>query len=101
MTSVSVSLRNRKPFAISSSRRTAKFSMMPLCTMANFPSSLIWGWALVSFGSPWVAQRVWPMPAVPGSVAPPWVFSSRLRIIPMVFSMWMTPSSSTAMPAES
>ena len=44
--------------------------MMPLCTTAIF---LFWetcGWEFVSFGSPCVAQRVWPMPSVPGRSAP-------------------------------
>ena len=39
--------------------------MMPLWTMAT--RSVAWGWALVSLGAPWVAQRVWPMPTLPGS----------------------------------
>ena len=26
------------------------------------------GWALVSLSTPWVAQRVWPMPMVPSTV---------------------------------
>ena len=39
--------------------------MMPLWTMAT--SSEKCGWALVSLGTPWVAQRVWPMPIVPSS----------------------------------
>ena len=38
---------------------------MPLCTTAT--RSLACGCALVSFGLPWVAQRVWPMPVVPVS----------------------------------
>ncbi len=38
--------------------------MMPLWTTAT-PSTKC-GWALVSFGTPWVAQRVWAMPVVPG-----------------------------------
>ena len=38
--------------------------MMPLCTTAMRPSASVCGWALVSFGSPWVAHLVWPMPMV-------------------------------------
>ena len=37
--------------------------MMPLCTTAS--RSVACGWALLSVGRPWVAQRVWPMPIVP------------------------------------
>ena len=37
--------------------------MMPLCTTAMRPAT--WGWALVSLGRPWVAQRVCPMPSLP------------------------------------
>lgn len=50
--------------ALSSSRSSAKFSMMPLWTMAIRPSQLVWGWALTTEGLPWVAQRVWPIPQV-------------------------------------
>ena len=57
-TSVSVSLVKACPAACSSSRRSAKFSMMPLCTTAMRPSQLVCGWALASLGRPWVAQRV-------------------------------------------
>ena len=35
------------------------------------PFSLTWGWALMSLGSPWVAQRVCPSPSVPWTVLPP------------------------------
>ena len=38
--------------------------MMPLWTSAS--RSVACGWALVSVGLPWVAQRVWPMPERPG-----------------------------------
>ena len=41
--------------------------MMPLWTTASL--SVACGWALVSFGLPWVAQRVWPMPMAPESGA--------------------------------
>ena len=48
-----------------SSRSSRKFSMMPLWTIAT--RSVACGCALTSFGPPWVAQRVWPMPMVPAS----------------------------------
>ena len=53
--------------------------MMPLCTTATSPER--WGWALVSLGRPWVAQRVWPMPRRPltGSLAS---FSARRLSLP-------------------
>ncbi len=38
--------------------------MMPLCTTAS--RSVACGCALFSVGLPWVAQRVWPMPASAG-----------------------------------
>ena len=53
------------PRAITSSRSARKFSMMPLWTTATGPRR--WGWALASVAAPWVAQRVWPMPACPVS----------------------------------
>ena len=63
MVSVSVSVAKTAPSASSSARSARKFSMMPLCTTATPPA---WcGWALRSEGWPWVAQRVWPMPAWP------------------------------------
>ncbi|MEJ2598052.1 MAG: hypothetical protein P8Z00_06935, partial [Anaerolineales bacterium] len=40
---------------------------MPLCTTTTSPVMPRWGWALRALGSPWVAQRVWPMPACPCS----------------------------------
>ena len=61
-TSLSVSVANLAPLASSSRRNSLKFSMMPLCTTAS--RSVACGCALVSFGRPWVAQRVWPMPIV-------------------------------------
>jgi hypothetical protein len=39
--------------------------MIPLWTTATGPD---WcGWAFFTLGSPWVAQRVWPIPALPAS----------------------------------
>ena len=69
MVSESVSVSNLRPRASIASRSSRKFSMMPLWTMATRPEAC--GWALVSLGWPWVAQRVWPMPtpAFSGSLA--------------------------------
>ena len=54
--------------AASSSRSSAKFSMMPLWTTAMRPSQLTCGCALAVEGRPWVAQRVWPIPQVESSL---------------------------------
>ena len=62
--SVSVSLTSLTPLADSASLSCSAFSMMPLCTTAIRPSVSVCGWALTSFGSPWVAHLVWPMPIV-------------------------------------
>ena len=62
--SVSVSLTSLTPRALSASLSCSAFSMMPLCTTAIRPSVSVCGWALTSFGSPWVAHLVWPMPIV-------------------------------------
>jgi hypothetical protein len=45
---------------------------MPLCTTTTSPVMPICGWALRALGSPWVAQRVCPMPIAPtrGDSAP-------------------------------
>ena len=40
--------------------------MIPLWTSTNSPEASVWGWALTSFGTPWVAQRVCPIPDLPG-----------------------------------
>ena len=48
----SVSLANSTPWASSSRRSVAKFSMMPLCTTANLPPASLCGWALRSVGRP-------------------------------------------------
>ena len=45
--------------------------MMPLCTTANLPPSLVCGCELTSLGAPCVAQRVCPMPSVPATALPP------------------------------
>ena len=62
ITSVSVSDTSSTPSATSLARSSAAFSTMPLWTTATWPEASVWGWALTSVGSPWVAQRVWPMP---------------------------------------
>ncbi len=67
-TSESVSDWKMAPSAFSSSRKTLKFSMIPLWTTATL--SVACGWALNSVGLPCVAQRVWPMPIVPASGSP-------------------------------
>ena len=76
--------------------------MMPLCTATTFMSSLQWGWALISLGSPWVAQRVWPMPQLPGRARPPFIFSERTFSRPLAFTSCTGASPSrVATPAES
>ena len=40
------------------------------------------GWALASFGRPWVAQRVWPTPTVPASDSPLFSRSARRESLP-------------------
>ena len=40
--------------------------MIPLWTIANCLFWLMNGWAFLSEGGPWVAQREWAMPIVPG-----------------------------------
>ena len=76
--------------------------MMPLCTSTTALSSLWWGWAFSVDGSPWVAQRVWPMPQLPLSAMPPSVFSfsSFRRPFAFTISTALSPSR-TARPAES
>ena len=65
-TSVSVSESSTWSSASIRARSSAKFSMIPLCTSATRRSPPLCGCALTSFGAPWVAQRVWPMPIVAG-----------------------------------
>ena len=59
------------------------------------------GWELISFGSPCVAQRVWPMPTVPCMSAPCAVFSARFARRPLHLAMSSMPFSATQIPAES
>ena len=47
-----------------------KFSMMPLWMTVSSPVQSTCGWALRSFGRPWVAQRVCGQPGVRGGVPP-------------------------------
>ena len=50
------------PRASRPSRSSRKFSMIPLWMTVILPVQSTWGWALRSFGRPWVAQRVWARP---------------------------------------
>ena len=71
--------------------------MMPLWTTASRGEAC--GWALVSVGLPWVAQRVWPMPIAPmsGSAAS---LASRFFSFPSARRRASLPFSSVATPAE-
>ena len=62
MASVSVSEVSVWPRASRPSRSSRKFSMMPLWMTVISPVQSRCGWALRSFGRPWVAQRVWARP---------------------------------------
>ena len=97
-TSVSVSLSKRRPSADSSTFSSWKFSMMPLWTTAT--RSVAMGWALRSDGLPCVAQRVWPMPMVPGSGSAA-SRVSRLTSLPSARRRSMWPFTRVATPAES
>ncbi len=117
--SVSVSLVNWTPLAWSWSRSSSAFSMMPLWTTAMRLCASVWGCALVSFGSPWVAQRVWPRPMVgllavlalvlAALVLDPLALavclaaslSRRSWTRPAVLVIWSLPRLMTARPAES
>ena len=96
--SVSVSVSNSAPSASSSARSSAWFSMMPLCTTLTRP--VLCGWALRSVGAPCVAQRVWPMPVVPGSGARSST-AARLPSLPSARRRSMWPFTRVAMPALS
>ena len=74
--------------------------MVPLWTTATAPAQSSWGWALASVGGPWVAQRVWPMPSVPGSCRSPSCFS-RLASLPALRSTWSPSAPRIATPALS
>ncbi len=75
--------------------------MIPLCTTATRPFWPRWGWALVSLGAPWVAQRVCPMPVVDGGSGVSSMDFSRLASLPARLSETIEPLSTRAMPAES
>ena len=75
--------------------------MMPLWMTVMSPVQSTWGWALRSFGRPWVAQRVWARPMAAEGV---WSASAvrRTASLPARFSTKSSPSAVTrAMPAES
>src|SRR5580700_5452254 len=98
--SVSVSVTNRTPSAVSWARSASAFSMMPLCTTATRCCASVCGWALVSLGSPWVAQRVWPMPTV-ALVCFASSLSLRSWTRPADLVICSLPRYTTARPAES
>ncbi len=59
------------------------------------------GGKFVSDGSPWVAQRVCPIPQVPISSALPASLASRSESLPLDFTVASLPFSDTVIPAES
>ena len=84
-TSVSVSESSTWSSASSRARSSAKFSMIPLCTSATRPAYPTCGCALTSFGAPWVAQRVCPMPVVDAGSGWSAIAFSRLASLPAFF----------------
>ena len=102
-TSVSVSDWKMTPSAASSLRRVAKFSMMPLWMIAMRPPAARCGCALTSVGAPCVAQRVWPMAAVPSLRGCSASSLARLTSLPARLATSSRDSFSVtmAMPAES
>ena len=74
--------------------------MMPLCTTATFSAGGMSGCALTSLGTPWVAQRVWPMPTLPltGRAA---TRRSSAASLPAARRSSNEPLASVASPAES
>ena len=99
--SVSVSEVSVWPRASSPSRSSRKFSMIPLWMTVMSPVQSWWGWALRSFGRPWVAQRVWARPIAACGVRSA-IAVWRLASLPARFSTNRSPASSTsAIPAES
>ena len=87
--------------ASSSARSSAKFSMIPLCTSATRRASPVCGWAFTSFGAPWVAHRVWPMPVVLAGSGGSAIAFSRFASLPARLSVASAPSATSAIPAES
>ena len=73
---------------------------MPLWTRASVMLLSVCGCALMSEGSPWVAQRVWPMPLLPetGECSSR---SLRFSMRPFDLRREICPPSQTASPAES
>jgi hypothetical protein len=98
-TSVSVSERNSTPSASSRARRAPAFSMIPLWTTATVPVASTCGWALTSLGTPWVAHRVWAMPAGPATRLG--MSAARSRTLPWALWTRRAPFLATATPAES
>jgi hypothetical protein len=79
--------------------------MMPLCTTAARPSYEVCGWALVSFGTPWVAHRVCPTPTPSTGIGDASSAPARLAIFPARLTTAIrlpeSPDVTTATPAES
>ena len=101
-TSVSVSDVNATPSSTSLALRLWKFSMIPLWMSASLPSDPPrCGWALLSVGPPWVAQRVCPMPVLDGGSGCAAIASRRLPSLPARFSVATWSPSTSATPAES
>ncbi len=103
---MSVSETIRWPSATNWSASSTWFSMMPLWMSARRPEQSESGCAFSSEGRPWVAQRVWPMPADAPFGAPSarLTRSSRERV-PLAARALQIPSSpgapTSATPAES
>ena len=74
---------------------------MPLWTATTVMSSLQCGWAFSSEGTPWVAQRVCPMPQVPDSALPELIRPARAFSRPFALTTFTSSPSRTASPAES
>ncbi len=77
--------------------------MIPFITTRTEPSALAWGCALAVVTRPWVAQRVWPRPAVaPLPFPSPAAVRSSARLpTARTDSTMPCPSSMRANPAES
>ena len=98
MVSVSVWVTKECPSALSCSRSSRKFSMMPLCTTATRAEA--WGWAFTVVAAPWVAQRVCPMPTEPAMGACSSTLASS-ESLPVARRRSSRPSSTVAIPALS
>ena len=97
-TSVSVSLENSIPASINWFLSWLLFSIIPLWTTATL--SVICGWAFFSSGVPWVAQRVWPIPILPGNDVLS-NFSSKNLKLPFDLTLSIFSLLIVAMPEES